>query len=173
MLRDGNPSWVGGEGTQFQFLDSSSWIFMSESNGLWVSRDHGASWQQIAEVSISHGHGQLYRATDGSFYLGTANGMMHSIDGLSWDALPDSEHPIMGVIGDGKTLYFSKAFPYNVPGGHPILPYYSSPEKPPYKWTVMRSPIMRNGGAELHLDTAHHILYSTNLDAGLWRMVTQ
>jgi hypothetical protein len=173
VLRDGNPSWVGAEGTEIQFLDSKSWIFTSQSNGLWVSRDNGVSWQQILGVSISHGGGQLYRAKDGSFYLGAANGIVHSVDGVSWDTLPKSEGLIMGLIGDGRNLYFSKAFPYNVPGADPYLPYYSSPERPPYKVTSMNSPIMRNGGAELHLDTTRHILYSTNLDAGLWRLVTQ
>jgi hypothetical protein len=32
---------------------------------------------------------------------------------------------------------------------------------------------MRNGATELHLDATRHILYSTNLDAGVWRLVTQ
>jgi hypothetical protein len=173
VLRDGDPSWAGGEGTHIQVLDSKSWIFTSESNGLWVSRNNGASWQKIAGVSISHGRGQLYRAMDGSFYLGTASGIAHSVDGASWAVLPKSESLIMGMIGDGKTLYFSKAFPYNVPGADPFLPYYSSPERSPYKFTLMRSPLMRNGGTELHLDANRHILYSTNLDAGLWRLVMQ
>jgi hypothetical protein len=173
VLRDGNPSWAGGEGTQVEFLDSQSWIFTSQSNGLWISRDKGLSWRQVVGVAIAHGRGQLYRAVDGSFYLGTANGIMHSIDGSSWVKLPGSQNLIMGVIGDGKTLYFSKAFPYNVPGADPYLPYYSSPERGPYRCTLMKSPIMRNGGAELHLDSIRHILYSTNLDAGLWRLVTR
>jgi hypothetical protein len=173
VLRDGNPFWAGGEGGLIDFLDSKSWIFASQSNGLWVSRDKGASWHKILGISISHGRGQLYRSIDGSFYLGTANGILHSIDGLSWTALPESQNLIMGLIGDGKTLYASKAFPYNVPGADPYPPYYSSPEAPPYRWTLMQSPIMRNGGAELHLDRIHHILYSTNMDAGLWRLVTQ
>jgi hypothetical protein len=87
--------------------------------------------------------------------------------------LPKSGSLAMGVIGDGKTLYFSKAFPNGPPGVDPYLPYYSSPEKPPHKFTLMNSPVMRNGGAELHLDPTRHILYSTNYDAGLWRFVTQ
>ena len=173
VLRDGNPSWAGGEGTGIEFLDSKSWIFTSQSNGLWISRDKGVSWQQVVGVTISHGLGQLYRALDGSFYLGTANGILHSIDGSSWAALPDSQRLIMGVIGDGKTLYFSKAFPYNAPGTDPYPPYYSSPEKYPYNGTLMESPLMRNGAAQLHLDSVRHILYSTNLNAGLWRLVTR
>jgi hypothetical protein len=172
-LRDGNPSWAGGEGTHFEILDSKSWIFTSQSNGLWVSRDNGASWQQIAGVSISHGAGQLYRAKDGSFYLGAGNGIVHSMDGVSWDTLPKSEALIMGLIGDGRTLYFSKAFPYNPPGADPYRPYYSSPERSTFKATSINSPMMRNGAAELHLDATRHILYSTNLNAGLWRLVTQ
>jgi hypothetical protein len=173
VLRDGNPSWAGGEGTSFEILDSRSWIFTSQSNGLWLSRDNGASWQQMMGVSISHGRGQLYRVGDGSFYLGTVNGILHSIDGASWAMLPRSGNLIMGLVGDGKTLYSSKAFPYGPPGADPYLPYYSSPERSPHKFTLMNSPMMRNGGAELHLDTTHHILYSTNLDAGLWRLVTR
>src|ERR1700676_5224652 len=76
--------------------------------------------------------------------------------------LSDSPNLVMGLIGDGETLYFSKAFPNDAPGADPFLPYYSSPERPPYKSTLMRSPIMRNGGIGLHLDTTRHIFYSPN-----------
>jgi hypothetical protein len=172
-LRDGYSSWAGGETTHYAILDASTWIFTSHSNGLWLSRDKGASWRHVDGVSISHGRGQLYRAGDGSFYLGTGGGIAHSADGASWAMLPRTGSLIMGLVGDGKTLYASKAFPYYVPGADPHLPYFSAPERPPYEFTPMKSPAMRNGATELHLDPTRHILYSTNLDAGLWRLVTQ
>jgi hypothetical protein len=173
VLRDGDPSWAGGEGTHFEILNSKSWIFTSQSNGLWLSKDKGATWQQVTGVSISHGRGQLYRAKNGSFYLGTVHGILYSADGLSWATIPKSGSLIMGLVGDGKTLFSTKAFPYGPPGADPYLPYYSSTERFPYQFMSMKSPMMRNGGAQLHLDTTRHILYSTNLDAGLWRLVAQ
>jgi hypothetical protein len=172
-IRDGDPSWTGGEGTSYQILDAKTWIFSSESNGLWRSSDGGASWQQISGASVLHGHGQLYRAKGGSFYLGTAHGIMYSADGRSWAKLPNSGNLIMGLIGDGTTLYASSAFPYNAPGAEPYFPYVFGAERSLSRFTLLNSPMVRNGGAELHLDAARHILYSTNMNAGLWRMVTQ
>jgi hypothetical protein len=172
-IRDGDPSWVGGEGTGYQILDAKTWIFSSQSNGLWRSSDSGASWQRVPGASISHGHGQLYRAKNGSFYFGTAYGIMYSADGVIWAMLPNSGNLIMGLIGDGTILYASSAFPHGPPGPEPYLPYIFAAERPSGRFTHLSSPTMRNGGAELHLDTMRHILYSTNLNAGLWRMVTQ
>lgn len=173
VLRDGNPSWAGGEGTHIEVLKSKTWMFTSQTNGLWLSKDDGATWQQSSGFSISHGRGQLYRAKDGSFYLGTVHGVAHSVDGFSWKMLPASGSLVMGLVGDGKTLFSSKAFPYGPPGADPYLPYFSSPEQPPRKFAPMNSPMIRNGGAELHFDATRNILYSTNLDAGLWRLVTK
>ena len=172
-LRDGDPSWLGGEGTSYQILDDKTWIFSSQSNGLWRSGDSGTSWQQIPGASISHGNGQLYRAKSGAFYLGTAHGIIYSVDGVSWAMLPNSGRLIMGLVGDGNRLYASNAYPYNPPGIEPYLPYLSGAEGPSSRFTVLSSPMMRNGGGRLHLDSMRHILYSTNLNAGLWRMVTQ
>jgi hypothetical protein len=171
-IREGDPSWVGGEGTSYQILDANTWIFSSERNGLWRSGDSGVSWQRIPGASVSHGLGQLYRAKSGSFYLGTANGVMYSADGVSWAILPNSGNLIGGLIGDGTTLYASKTFPYNPPGTDPYLPYFVAAEGPSAIFRQMNSPLMRNGG-RLHLDTTRHFLYSTNLNAGLWRLVTQ
>ena len=172
-MRDGDPSWVGGEGTHYRILDAKTWIFNSESNGLWRSGDGGASWQQVPGVSASHGNGQLYRAKSGSFYLGMANGVMYSANGVNWAMLPNSGNLIMGLIGDGTTLYTSNAFPYNPPGADPYLPYVFGAERGSGKFVRVNSPMMRNGGAELHLDTMRRILYSTNMNVGLWRMGIQ
>ncbi len=169
-IRDGDPSWGGGETTNYQILDAKTWIFSSQINGLWRSADSGTSWQQVPGALISHGNGQLYRDKDGSFYLGTANGVMYSADGINWALLPESGSFIMGLIGDGRTLYASRAFPYNPPGGPPDHPYLFAIEDPSTKFTRMNSPLMRNGGTQLYLDTTRHILYSVNLNAGVWRI---
>ncbi|SFV33381.1 WD40/YVTN/BNR-like repeat-containing protein [Hyphomicrobium facile] len=169
-MRDGDASWQGSEGTRFQVLNAKTWIFSSESNGLWRSVDRGASWQRVLGASISHGVGQLYRSKDMEFYFGTANGVMHSADGANWTTLPNSGNLIMGLIGDGKTLYISRAYPSYSPGAAPYRPYFFAAEDPSAEFSAMDSPLMRNGGAELHLDATRHFLYSTNLNAGLWRV---
>jgi len=173
VMRDGEPLWIGSEGARFQILDGKTWIFSSESNGLWRSGDGGASWQRVFGASVSHGGGQLYRTKSGAFYFGTAKGVMYSADGISWAMLPASGNLIMGLIGDGTTLYASQAFPFNPPGPTPDLPYLFAPEGPSAKFTGMNSSLMRNGAAELNLDTTRHILYSTNFNAGVWRIKLQ
>jgi hypothetical protein len=50
-------------------------------------------------------------------------------------------------------------------------PFWSSPEKDGQTWTPMTSPQLSNGGS-LAYDGVHHLLYSTDLGAGVWRVVT-
>jgi hypothetical protein len=48
--------------------------------------------------------------------------------------------------------------------------YLRSPEADGQTWTTFTSPTLSQGG-NLGYDKAHHLLYSSNLDAGLWRVV--
>lgn len=56
-LRNGDPSWAGGEGSALQFLTSDRWLFSSSSNGMWLSVDRGKTWNKVQGAQISHGAG--------------------------------------------------------------------------------------------------------------------
>jgi hypothetical protein len=49
-------------------------------------------------------------------------------------------------------------------------PYFSTSESKPGAWTNMKTPMMRDGGLYLAYDPDHHLLYSSNLPAGAWRV---
>jgi hypothetical protein len=51
-------------------------------------------------------------------------------------------------------------------------PFYSSPETSPATWAKVMTPTMSQGGSGMDYDPDHHILYSSNYGAGLWRVVT-
>lgn len=170
-MRNGDASWAGGEGTRFDIVDANTWLFNSESNGMWVSANKGASWKRVEGVNGAHAGGEIYRSANGALFMGTVDGVLRSLDkGLTWSKLPDSGSLVFGVVGDGTTLYTSRYFPFNAPGPEPWQPYASTSEAQPANWRTMASPLMKNGGA-LVLDPVHHILYSSNLNAGVWRMV--
>jgi len=174
---NGNPSWVGGEGTSIYFLDNGhTFLFGSQSNGLARSTDGGATWQAIQGIQVSHGSGQMVRVKDGRFYLGTAGGILRSdASGVSWSLISNTNRgiPTEGLVSDGTNLYAAVGFPWS-PGDGPAayLPYYTATEADGLTWKQMPSPKMVDGGY-LAIDHGHHILYSTNLYAGFYRFVIQ
>jgi hypothetical protein len=170
-MRNGDASWTGGEGTSIQFLDSTHWLFSSQSNGMWLTADSGATWQQVPGASISHGSGQLVRTSNG-YFLGSADGVLYSPDGASWSLVPNSGALIAGMTTDGTTLWASNAYPYGI-GQHPAAfePYYTAKVSDPQTWTKFTSPQMTSGGGHMAYDPDHHLLYSANYWEGLWRVV--
>lgn len=174
-MRNGDASWAGGEGTFLAFLDSDRWLFSSASNGLWLSKDRGATWAQVPMAQVAHGSGQLVRMSDGSFFMAAANGILHSSDGETWNLIPNSGSLDMGLATDGTTLWASEAFPYNpnqrpTPAQH----YWQASVANPTAWTRMSgAPSLSSGGTWLSYDPDHHILYSANYWDGLWRVVVQ
>jgi photosystem II stability/assembly factor-like uncharacterized protein len=171
-LMGGDPSWVGsGWPGEIEFLTSTTWLFGSQADGMWRSPDSGATWTKVSKISPGHLPAQLYRASDGGFFQGAANGLLYSANGTQWDVLPGSPNNTAGLVGDGKTLYIGVGFPYGYPGADlAYKPYYTVTEKAPGKLVQMDSPTMRNGGLILALDTQHHLLYAMAGVVGLWRV---
>jgi hypothetical protein len=170
---DGQAGWVGGEGQAVYFLnDSKTWLWGSQSNGLWRTSDAGATWQAVTDkMAQGHGAGQMYHSKAGVFYLPVLNGVLRSTDGVEWNIVPNSGNVMAGLVGNGTTMYASRGFPWD-PSTNLYLPFWSSPESDGQHWTQMDSPKLSNGG-ELQYDSAHHILYSADGGAGFWRVVTE
>ncbi len=169
-LVDLDPSWVGGESQMVWFLEGSqSWLWGSSSNGLWRTTNGGGSWQLINKDAQGHASGQLVRAKDGTFYL-AANGIWRSPDGSNWSMLQiAAPAPFDGLATDGTTLFAASGFPWG-PGHESYEPFWSSPQSDGQTWTQLTSPMLTNGG-ELAWDADHHVLYSSNEEAGFYRVV--
>lgn len=174
-LINGDPSWQGGEGQGAWFLDNGhTFLWGAETNGLWRTDDDGDSWSQVAENgSIGHAKGQLHRTDEGRYFLGGSSGILTSADGTSWSLISGSGPQLVtGLVSDGTNMYASSGFPWNPgQGPPPYHPFYTAPESDGMAWTNMDSPLLANGG-QLAYDTDHHVLYSSNGDAGFWRVVT-
>ena len=84
----------------------------------------------------------------------------------TWTLVPDTGPIVGGLVTDGTTMFASTCY-----FGDFCNPrYLHSPETDGQTWTAMPSPTLSQGG-NLGFDKAHRLLYSSNLDAGLWRVV--
>jgi hypothetical protein len=171
-LIDGEPAWNGNEGQVIFFLgDSDSWLWGSQTNGFWRSGDGGATWQEIPGMTTSHLQGsQLLRTADGTFFVAGADGIWRSPDGLAstFTLVPDTGPIVGGIVSDGTTMFASTCYF----GGFCDPRYLRSAETDGNEWTTLEHPVMTQGG-NLGYDPAHKLLYSSNLDAGLWRVVVE
>ncbi len=170
---DGQAAWAGGEGQAVYFLaDGKTWLWGSQSNGLWRTADAGKTWAPVTDKTAQgHGAGQMYRAKNGVCYLPVLNGILRSVDGIEWNLVAQSGNIMSGCTGNGTTMFASRGFPWD-PSTDLYLPFWTSPEGDGLTWKQMDSPKLSNGGA-LQYDKVHHILYSTDGGAGFWRVVTE
>jgi hypothetical protein len=167
---NGDPSWVGSEDQTVWFLnDGSTWAYASQSNGMWLTMDHASTWRLVNASWGGHNGGQMYRTPAGAFYLAAPPGILRSVDGQSWTLDPNAGSLMIGMTGDGTTLYASRG-PYAQTPAY--QPYLTSSENDGTHWAQMPSPALSNGGYELGYDGDHHVLYSSNFTAGFWRVVT-
>jgi hypothetical protein len=171
-LINGEAAWSGGEGQVIYFLDSSTtWLWGSQTDGLWRTADSGTTWTAITNSTAQgHASGQLYWAADGTFYLPVPAGVLRSPDGITWTLVPNSGDTMVGVTGNGTTMYASRGFPWD-PSTMSYEPFWTSPENDGINWTQLQSPMLSNGG-QLAYDMDHHLLYSSDEGAGVWRVVT-
>ena len=168
---DGEPSWNGTEGQVIFFLnDSNNWLWGSQNSGFWVSEDAGTSWTEIKGMTTSHlQSSQLLQTKSGAFYMAAADGIWSSIDGKveNWKLIPDTGPIVGGLVSDGTNMYASTCY---FPDFCDDPRYLTSPEDDGKTWTEMKHPKMTQGG-NLGYDKGHKLLFSSNLDGGLWRVV--
>lgn len=175
VLRNGDPSWLGGEGSTMSLFSSDVWLFSSQTNGLWRSTDAGDSWVHIEGIEVGHAGGQHYRTGDGAHYLGSLGGVMYTPDdGQTWSLLPGSGSNILGLIGNGEDIWASNAFPYNT-NAHPapFKPHVTAELSDPQSWSELDSPLLTSGASWMAYDPDHRILYTTNYWEGAWRIVIE
>jgi len=181
-LLNGDKRWTSdGEGVRALFLDDSkTWLWDSQADGAWRSTDAGATWTQIITQSANHLQStQMYRALDGTYLLGGMGDLWRSPVGTSngtWVKDDKLMGPLPGgIVSDGTTIYASNCYYGSFCGAGTKDFYFTAPENDNANWKPMASPGIgvMNAGGVLGYDRSHHILYSSNLGGGFWRVVTK
>ena len=148
-------------------LGPKSYLFASA--GAWFTGDAGQTWTKVVADSFNAAYpGSTVLAPDGTLYL-TGTGAVYASHsnplGSTFAAIANSPRASV-ITHDGVNLFASNAW------GSP-QPNWSAPLANPSIWTHMPSPAMSRGSNQLAYDSGHHIVYSANWGAGLWRLVTR
>jgi photosystem II stability/assembly factor-like uncharacterized protein len=151
-----------GEGAGPILLGGSKLLYAGPFNGMFYTDDGGAKWEKVADDAYAN----AYHSPNGTWFVGTNNGILSSTDGKKWTKVEGAPRTV-GLVGDGVSLF---ATFQNDETGQPM---YSAPEDKPTTWTKLESPTIKQGGSGMAYDPDHHIVYSSNYSAGLWRMITR
>jgi len=183
------PGWtIKGweEGASITVLGSSSYLFTAGA-GTWYTGDGGAHWNQVVPQYVAGSYGGTnHVGPDGTLYIG-GNKVFVS------PAAPASDPPFTLATGQNPTaLANSPAATVIVDDGVSLFasltpstnarPFWTAPLASPTAWTQMADRICSDGTAPsgacrgsnaMAYDSAHHVIYSANWGAGLWRLVTR
>jgi hypothetical protein len=88
----------------------------------------------------------------------------------TWKLVPDTGPIVGGIVSDGTNIYAATCYfgGFCQDGAR----YLKSAETDGDTWQPLTVPKMSMGG-NLGYDSAHKLLFSSNLDAGLWRVVVK
>jgi hypothetical protein len=163
LFKGPTKGWV--ENARPLVLGATSWLYMANQDGMYYTSNSGASWEFVVDLKMG-GH-QLYKASDGTYYVGGESGIVKSKDGHAWSLIAGSPQGD-ALIGDGERIFTN----YTPWAGSSNTVYYCTPETDGSKWTVSSSPPTKSGADYFAYDPDHHLLYSSNRDGGVWRAVT-
>jgi photosystem II stability/assembly factor-like uncharacterized protein len=165
------PAWQ--ENSAVAVLDTKTWLFCFLFGGIVRTSDQGASWQNVTTASASCNYyaAFAYRAMNGMYYLASGPGVLQSSDGkgAKWSVIPMG-HDRTTLVGTGKTL---------IAGDQWSNTFFSAPESQAAEPTAWKSfpapagPASEWGSAYLSYDPYHHILYSSHMRYGLFRVVIE
>lgn len=164
-----NPAGLGFvENAGAYLIGDDNWIYATPFGSTYRTTDHGKSWKVVGPAieAGESAHHPLVPAPDGTYYLPSDSGVVQSNDqGASWTLIPNTPGGYGFAMGGGH-LYTCPEF--NLSFKAAALPH-------PTTWTSLANPVSRapnRGSAFLDYDDAHHILYTSNFQGGLFRMVT-
>jgi hypothetical protein len=164
------PSALSGwiEAATLSILGPTNYFFAAK--GGWYTADTGKTWTKVSGDDFTASYaGSTNLAPDGTLYVAGANSLYSSRSnpiGSTITKVTNGVHASV-VINDGVNLFASYAWDY---GGQP---YYTAKVSNPNVWTHMPSPKCGRGPNQMAIDTVHHIVYSANWGAGLWRLISR
>ena len=174
---DGGSSWrvltapePWAEGGGLILVKGGLWIWCGST--MMVTTDAGQSWSKDvlsgggsceAEYTIR----AFEPATNGSYYLGSRNGVLRSADGVAWEHIP-STSGTMVMIAQGSAQVFAAS------QWQPAL--WSANLDNDNTWSDLPAPSQISQGSDggipfLAYDDAHRILYASMFSGGVARMV--
>jgi hypothetical protein len=187
------------EASSISILGPSSYVVLSPG-GVHFSADGGATWTLVvAEIDNTSYAGSTHILPDGTLYLGDSGGSLYYSapapthappfalyqaptlpvasprlpfqTGLSPAVQPLANSPhVTQIVDDGISLFASDSFAQ-------AAPFYTAQLSDTTTWTQMPDKICSGdvcrGSNEMAYDVAHHVVYSANWGAGLWRLVTR
>ena len=98
--------------------------------------------------------------------MGCGQGIVKSSDTKAWSLIQGTGRTV-GLIRGGGRLYACDQW---------STTYRTATDQDPGSWSTVQPPAALPAGqgcAFLDYDAAHHVLYSSNIAAGIWRLVTQ
>jgi hypothetical protein len=177
---DGGINWVlhsvggsFGAGYYVHFLgNSNTWLLATQYDGLWRTTDSGSTWTKVSSENMSHGMSSVYRSsTTGVWYTTTSRSILRSSDGgATWAAVYTSycSDGFGAITGDGYKLY---AAPANTGGSTCGSVYYvTALEAADTIWTKLNNQTFSDGPMAMIYDSVQKIIYSSNWDAGVWKL---
>lgn len=167
IIKTPNAMWEEGAGPWV--LGAKSWLYAGLE--LYLTVDSGSTWSKVTPAgawSFSGGEVQVHtipQGTDGTYYLASSQGIVKSGDGKVWSLVPNFSSRVVGFAVGNGSLYASDQWSAG---------YYTASQSNPDMWTKLPAPMLPEGSGApyLAIDSAHHVLYSSNFNTGLWREVT-
>jgi photosystem II stability/assembly factor-like uncharacterized protein len=140
----------------------------------YLTTDAGQTWTKVIDGPLYAAYvPSVHVVPDGTAFVGMlSTGVFYSQDqGASWTQMPGLGSAT-AVIDDGTNLYATSGY------DHSGKPYYLTPlagaTGTAPVWTHMdNSASIIDGSIMLAYDPVHHVIYSANMDAGLWRLHTE
>jgi hypothetical protein len=167
LLKTPNANWEEGAGPWI--LSANSWLYAGED--LWLTVDSGNTWKKITPTgtwSFSGGEVETHsipRGPDGTYFLTSSQGITRSSDGQTWTLIPNFAKSTVGFATGGGELFASDQWSTG---------YYTASGTSSSAWTTLAPPPSLPSGTGapfIDYDSSHHVLYSSNFDGGLWRVV--
>lgn len=166
---NGPPELTGWqEAATLTILGPTSYLFGAA--GGWYTPDSGKTWTKVLKEGFYASYaGSSNVAPDGAVFWAGSDSVYRSTSnplGAEWASLGNSGRRSV-VIDDGVNLFASWA--WDTFG----KPFYTAKLSDPTVWTQMESPTISRGPNQFAHDPTHHIIYSANWGAGLWRLVSR
>jgi hypothetical protein len=165
-------SWE--EGASIRVLGPTQYLY-SGASGSWYTADEGATdWMRVSETasyccyggsSFLDEHGDLF-APIGPSEAGIHRSRAGASVGAVWEPLPGSPNNVVAMVSDGERLYAGRL------GFDRQRFYFSAPLDDLTSWTQLELETTR-GPNQMAYDPVHHVVYSANYGAGLWRFVSR